>query len=58
MLPAPFRVATENCLVSMPETKIGLFPDVGASYYLSRLDGQIGTYLALTGTSLKGRVVL
>ncbi|KAI0005884.1 3-hydroxyisobutyryl-coenzyme A hydrolase [Russula compacta] len=57
VLPAPFRVATENCLVAMPETKIGLFPDVGASYYLSRLDGQIGTYLALTGTSLKGRAV-
>jgi len=41
----------------MPETKIGFFPDVGASYYLSRLDGQIGTYLALTGTSLTGRAV-
>ncbi|KAI0306718.1 3-hydroxyisobutyryl-coenzyme A hydrolase [Multifurca ochricompacta] len=53
--PAPFRVATENCSISMPETKIGFFPDVGASYYLSRLDGQIGTYLALTGTSLSGR---
>ncbi|KAI0256543.1 3-hydroxyisobutyryl-coenzyme A hydrolase [Lactifluus subvellereus] len=53
--PAPFRVATERCSVSMPETKIGFFPDVGASYYLSRLDGQIGTYLALTGTSLSGR---
>ncbi|KAI9460038.1 ClpP/crotonase-like domain-containing protein [Russula earlei] len=53
--PAPFRVATENCLISMPETKIGLFPDVGASYYLSRLDGQLGTYLALTGTPLAGR---
>ncbi|KAF8479270.1 3-hydroxyisobutyryl-coenzyme A hydrolase [Russula ochroleuca] len=53
--PAPFRVATEKCSISMPETKIGFFPDVGASYYLSRLDGQIGTYLALTGTSLTGR---
>ncbi|KAN0128531.1 ClpP/crotonase-like domain containing protein [Lactarius tabidus] len=57
VVPAPFRVATEKCLVSMPETKIGFFPDVGASYYLSRLDGQIGTYLALTGTSLSGRAV-
>ncbi|KAH9981446.1 ClpP/crotonase-like domain-containing protein [Lactifluus volemus] len=55
--PAPFRVATERCAVSMPETKIGFFPDVGASYYLSRLDGQIGTYLALTGTPLLGRSV-
>ncbi|KAH9079265.1 ClpP/crotonase [Lactarius deliciosus] len=57
VVPAPFRVATEKCAVSMPETKIGFFPDVGASYYLSRLDGQIGTYLALTGTSLSGRAV-
>lgn len=56
--PAPFRVATEKCSISMPETKIGFFPDVGASYYLSRLDGQIGTYLALTGTSLSGRAAL
>jgi len=54
-VPAPFRVATEKCSISMPETKIGFFPDVGASYYLSRLDGQIGTYLALTGISLTGR---
>jgi 3-hydroxyisobutyryl-CoA hydrolase len=56
--PAPFRVATERCSVSMPETKIGFFPDVGASYYLSRLDGQIGTYLALTGTPLSARAAL
>ncbi|KAI0273470.1 3-hydroxyisobutyryl-CoA hydrolase [Gloeopeniophorella convolvens] len=53
--PAPFRVATEKCSIAMPETKIGFFPDVGASYYLSRLDGEIGTYLALTGTALSGR---
>ncbi|KAI0032817.1 3-hydroxyisobutyryl-coenzyme A hydrolase [Vararia minispora EC-137] len=38
---AAFRVATEKTLVAMPETKIGYFPDVGASYYLSRLDGEI-----------------
>jgi 3-hydroxyisobutyryl-CoA hydrolase len=42
----------------MPETKIGFFPDVGASYYLTRLDGQIGTYLALTGTPLTGGAAL
>ncbi|TFY76588.1 hypothetical protein EWM64_g7424 [Hericium alpestre] len=52
---APFRVATEQTLFSMPETGIGYFPDVGASYFLSRLDGEIGTYLALTGNSLSGR---
>ncbi|KAJ7766788.1 3-hydroxyisobutyryl-coenzyme A hydrolase isoform 1 [Mycena metata] len=54
---APFRVATENTIFSMPETKIGYCPDVGASYFLSRLDGQLGTYLALTGETLKGRDV-
>ncbi|KAG5645083.1 hypothetical protein DXG03_007174 [Asterophora parasitica] len=41
----------------MPETKIGYFPDVGASYFMSRLDGELGTYLALTGETLKGRHV-
>jgi enoyl-CoA hydratase len=44
-----FRVATERTLVGMPETAIGLFPDVGGSWFLSRLSGEIGTYLALTG---------
>ncbi|KAK3035474.1 hypothetical protein RJ639_034444 [Escallonia herrerae] len=34
-----FRVATENSVFAMPETALGLFPDVGASYYLSRLPG-------------------
>lgn len=56
--PAPFRVATEKTVYAMPETKIGYCPDVGASYYLSRLDGEIGTYLALTGSTLTGRAVL
>ncbi|KAK9900864.1 3-hydroxyisobutyryl-CoA hydrolase [Cystobasidium minutum MCA 4210] len=51
---APFRIATENTVFAMPETDIGLFPDVGASFFLSRLDGQIGTYLGLTGTQLSG----
>ncbi|KAH9950202.1 3-hydroxyisobutyryl-coenzyme A hydrolase [Amylocystis lapponica] len=54
---APFRIATENTLFAMPETKIGFCPDVGASYFLSRLDGQLGTYIGLTGTFLKGRAV-
>ncbi len=56
--PATFRVATENTLFAMPETDIGYCPDVGGSYYLSRLDGEIGTYLSLTGARLKGRAVL
>lgn len=55
---ALFRVATEKTVFAMPETKIGYFPDVGGSYYLSRLDGELGTYLALTGDVLNGRAVL
>ncbi len=58
MAHAPFRVATENTLYAMPETKIGYAPDVGANHFLSRLDGEIGTYLALTGSPVKGRAVL
>jgi enoyl-CoA hydratase len=53
-LPAKFRVATENTLFAMPEGSIGLFPDVGAGYYLPRLPGQIGKFLALTGARLDG----
>lgn len=51
---APFRIATENTRFAMPETKIGFFPDVGASFFLPRLEGQVGTYLALTSEQLKG----
>ncbi len=52
--PARFRVATENTRLAMPETGIGLFPDVGGGWYLSRLPGRIGQYLALTGHRLDG----
>lgn len=51
---APFRIATERTLFAMPETNIGFFPDVGGSFFLPRLDGEIGTYLALTSERLKG----
>ncbi|KAI9874571.1 MAG: hypothetical protein M1830_009601 [Pleopsidium flavum] len=51
---APFRIATERTMFAMPETTIGFFPDVGGSFFLPRLDGQIGTYLALTSERLKG----
>lgn len=44
-----FRVATERTRVGMPETTIGLFPDVGGAWFLARLPGETGTYLALTG---------
>ncbi|NXC70619.1 HIBCH protein, partial [Anhinga anhinga] len=53
-----FRVATEKTLFAMPETAIGLFPDVGGGYFLPRLSGKIGYFLALTGFRLKGRDVL
>lgn len=53
-LPCTYRVATENTKFAMPETGIGLFPDVGGGWYLSRLPGRIGQYLALTGHRLDG----
>ena len=42
------RVADASAVFAMPETGIGLFPDVGGSYFLPRLPGEIGMYLALT----------
>lgn len=53
-LPCRYRVATENTRLAMPETGIGLFPDVGGGWYLSRLPGRIGHYMALTGHRLNG----
>lgn len=53
-LPCRYRVATENTRFAMPETGIGLFPDVGGGWYLSRLPGRMGQYLALTGHRLDG----
>ena len=47
------RVVSERCLFAMPETGIGLFPDVGGSYFLPRLPGQLGLFLGLTGWRLK-----
>lgn len=47
------RVADETAVFAMPETGIGLFPDVGGSFFLPRCPGQIGLYLALTGARLK-----
>lgn len=46
-------VASEKFLFAMPETTIGLFPDVGGGYFLSRLPGALGTFLALTSHRLK-----
>ncbi len=47
------RIATERTLIAMPETRIGLFPDVGGSYFLPRMPGGLGLYLALTGARAK-----
>jgi len=52
--PAPYRVATQNTRFAMPETGIGLFPDVGGGWFLSRLEGRLGQFLALTGARLDG----
>ena len=57
-MPAKFRVATENTRSAMPETGIGLFPDVGGGWYLSRLGGRLGQFLALTGARLDGAEAL
>jgi enoyl-CoA hydratase len=51
---APYRVATERAAFAMPETGIGFFPDIGATYFLPRLPGQLGTYLGLTGVRMQG----
>lgn len=52
------RVVSENALAGMPETGIGLFPDIGASYFLNQCPGEIGMYLALTGERLKAADLL
>jgi enoyl-CoA hydratase len=48
-----YRISNESTTFAMPETGIGLFPDVGGSYFLSRCPGGIGMYLALTSTRLR-----
>ena len=52
-MPARYRVSTERTTFAMPETGIGLFPDVGGGWYLPRLPGKTGLWLALTGARLK-----
>jgi enoyl-CoA hydratase len=52
------RIITENTLFAMPESAIGLIPDVGGSYFLPRMPGALGSYLGLTGVRLKGADIL
>lgn len=52
------RIITEKCLFAMPESAIGLIPDVGGSYFMPRLPGKLGLYLGLTGARLKGADIL
>lgn len=51
--PADIRIVTERTLYAMPETGIGLFPDVGGGWHLPRMPGQSGLWLALTGARLR-----
>ena len=51
---ASLRIVTERTKMAMPETNIGLFPDVGGGYFLSRCPGHVGEYLALTGHVISG----
>ncbi|MCF8570317.1 enoyl-CoA hydratase/isomerase family protein [Gordonia sp. HY002] len=48
------RVVTEKALIAMPETAIGFFPDVGATYFLPRLPAGVGMWLGLTGARVRG----
>lgn len=50
--PARYRVATERTRIAMPETGIGLFPDVGAGWWLPKLHGRTGLWMVLTGARL------
>jgi enoyl-CoA hydratase len=52
-MPASIRIATERTTFAMPETGIGLFPDVGGGWFLPRLPGRAGLWLALTGARIK-----
>ncbi|MEY2801187.1 MAG: hypothetical protein RL513_771 [Pseudomonadota bacterium] len=52
------RIATERTKMAMPETNIGLFPDVGGGWFLARCPGRIGEYLALTGQVIDGAAAM
>lgn len=48
------RIVTENAVVAMPETGIGFFPDIGASYFLNQCPGEIGTLMGIVGERISG----
>ena len=50
----PYRVASEHAMFAMPETIIGFFPDIGGTFFLPRLPGELGSYLGLTGARVRG----
>jgi enoyl-CoA hydratase/carnithine racemase len=52
---ASYRAVTERTLIAMPEIAIGLFPDVGGTYFLNRCPDNVGLFLALTGARFDGR---
>jgi enoyl-CoA hydratase len=52
------RILSENALAAMPETAIGLFPDIGASWFLNRCPGELGMYLALTSARIRAADLL
>lgn len=58
IMASEYRIATDRTIFAMPETVIGLFPDVGSSYFFNKLPGKLGLYMALTGTRLVGKDVL
>ena len=53
-----FRIVTPDCRLAMPEVSIGLHTDVGASWFLPRLPGRLGLFVALTGTQINARDAL
>ncbi|MFO2463979.1 enoyl-CoA hydratase/isomerase family protein [Pseudomonas sp. 15FMM2] len=55
---ASVRIVTPSSRLAMPEISIGLYPDVGASWFLSRLPGKLGLFLGLTGAHMNGRDAL
>ena len=53
-----YRIATDSTKFAMPETSIGFFPDVGGSFFLARLENNLGKYLGLTGEIVQGKDLL